>query len=186
MRYLASLAALLVTIFPGTHAATAATAAKAADAVTLAPVAIGQSLQNILHSQFGDAEGQVLQQAVSISLVRSLKRAGAALGTPDARRLEVLISDARPSHPTRLQMDQNPAMDPIRSRSLGGASLAAVLRGADGHEIDRVSWSHYAATFDTAALAYDPWADARLAIDMFATQVARSYQRHTQAFKPGG
>jgi len=180
MPCLATLAALLAALLSVNHAATAA------DAVTLAPITVGQSLQDILASQFGDAEGAVLQQAVSESLLRALRRAGGAVGAPGALRLEVLISDARPSHPTRRQMNENPALDPIRSWSLGGATLDAVLRGADGQELERVSWRHYATSFDTAALAYDPWADARVAIDMFANQVARSYQRYTRAFKPAG
>ena len=81
-------------------------------------------------------------------------------------------SNRRLAAPTREQIGREPGLDFVRSRSLGGAELTATLRGADGRSLGRVNYSYYAPTLHLASQAAEAWADARISIQRFATQVA--------------
>ena len=156
----------------------AAQAATANAAVAIAPVAISAPLQKALHDQYGDAEGAVLQSAVTERLEHALKSAGASVSESAAQRIEVTLDEAKPSHPTRFQIQKSPSLDPLRSRSLGGARLHAVLRGADGKVLGQVEYHDYAASFQLASPSGDAWGDARVTIDRFADLVVKSWRSH--------
>lgn len=140
-------------------------------------IRIADPLQQALTSNYGSEEAQVLQQAISESVAWALKRAGLVADLQP--HTEVLLSDARPSHPTRHQQSANPSLDAVRSISLGGATLSAVLRDAEGKELERVAMDRYASSLQEASASLDPWADARLTIDRFADQLVRAYRRHS-------
>jgi hypothetical protein len=148
-----------------------------ASAVRIAPVTVGAGLQKALHDRYGDREGPVLQAGVADSLSRELKSAGATLDDAAPLRIEVSIEDAMPTHPTRHQLELNPSLDPLRSVSRGGARLHAVLRGADGKEMDHVDYDDYAMSLDTVSPSGDAWADARVTIQRFSAQVAKAWRR---------
>ena len=139
-------------------------------------ISIAEPLQKKLAASYGSAEAQVLQQAINDSVARAVQRAG--LAPAALPRTEVLLSDARPSHPTHHQQGANPSIDPVRSISLGGATLSAVLRGADGKELERVSADHYANSLQEASASLDTWSDARLSIDRLADQLVKAYRGH--------
>ncbi len=151
-----------------------------AEAVKLPPVTIAPSLQSALNERYGADERAVLGEAVTRSLERALKAAGASFDDAAPLRIEVSIEDAVPTHPTRWQLQRNPSLDYLRSVSRGGAHLVAVLRGADGQVIDRVDYDHYAMSIEDASLSGSAWGDAMLAIDRFATQVVKAWRRHAQ------
>jgi hypothetical protein len=159
------LAALFGALAAGPGAATAA--------VSVAPVAIGDTLQKALKDRYGLDEAKDLQEAVTHSLARSLKGVGAEQGGAAAIRIEVLIDSAPPTHPNRRQLMDNPSLDYLRSISRGGAELHAVLRNAKGEVLDRVSYDYHANTLHEASMSGGAWGDAYIAIDRFADQVAR-------------
>jgi hypothetical protein len=150
----------------------------AATAVAIAPVTISAPLQKALHDQYGESEAAVLQSAVAERLERSLQSAGASVSDSANQRIEVSIDDAKPSHPTRFQTQKNPSLDPVRSRSLGGARLHAVLKGAEGKVLDQVEYHDYAMSFQEASPSGDAWGDARVAIERFIAQVVKSWREH--------
>ena len=47
---------------------------------------------------------------------------------PAGVTLAVTVLDVVPSHPTREQLNADPALDPVQTRFLGGADLAGYLR----------------------------------------------------------
>lgn len=151
-----------------------------AEAVKLPPVTIAPSLQSALIERYGADERAVLGEAVTRSLERAFKAAGASLDDAAPLRIEVSIEDAVPTHPTRWQLQRNPSLDYLRSVSRGGAHLVAVLRGADGQVIDRVDYDHYAMSIEDASLSGSAWGDAMLTIDRFATQVVKAWRRHAK------
>jgi hypothetical protein len=155
----------------------AAGAAAAGAAVSVAPVAIGATLQQALKDRYGVDEAKDLQQAMTHSLSRSLKGVGAEQSEAAAIRIEVLIDSATPTHPTRRQLNENPSLDYLASVSRGGAELRAVLRNADGQVLDRVAYDYYANTIWEASMSGSAWGDAYIAIDRFADQVARHWRR---------
>ena len=153
----------------------------AAAAVTVEPVAIGATLQKALKDRYGVDEAQDLQQAVTHSLSRSLKEAGAEPGEAGAVRIEVLIDSAIPTHPTRRQLNENPSLDYLASVSRGGAELHAILRSADGKVLDRVAYDYYAYSLREASMSGGAWGDAYIAINRFSDQVARHWRQLSAA-----
>ena len=162
-------------------ALTAEPGGAAAAAVSVGPVAIGDTLQKALKDRYGVDEAQDLQQAVTHSLSRSLKRVGAEPGERAAIRIEVLIDSATPTHPTRRQLSENPSLDYLASVSRGGADLHAVLRNASGQVLDKVAYDYYAYSIREASMSGSTWGDAYIAIDRFADQVAKAWQRLSAA-----
>jgi hypothetical protein len=171
---------LLVALVGGLTAEPAEPAAAGA-AVSIAPVAIGETLQKALKDRYGVDEAQGLEQAVTQSLARSLKGVGAEPGDAAPIRIEVLIDSATPTHPTRRQLNENPSLDYLASVSRGGAELRAVLRNADGQVLDRVAYDYYAYSLREASMSGGAWGDAYIAIDRFADQVAKHWRRLTAA-----
>jgi hypothetical protein len=155
-----------------------------AGSVHIEPAAIGTALQTALHGRFGDREGPVLQSAVADSLGRELKAAGATLDDSAALRIEVTIEDAAPSHPTRHQLEVNPSLDPVQSVSIGGARLRAVLRAADGKEIDHVEYDYRPVSLEQVSPSGDAWADARVTIQRFSDLVVKAWRRHSKGERP--
>jgi hypothetical protein len=155
-----------------TIAALLAAAAPAAGAADPVPVAVRFSaeLEQRLAADYGREERQVLETLVVESIRRRLARRPAL--PPDAR-VEVLVTDARPSHLTRRQAFRQPSLDPLRSRSLGGAALTGTLRRGDGPVRTELRAAYYAPDLATASPAGDAWADARIAIERFAAELAR-------------
>ena len=141
---------------------------RAAPAATV-PVTVSFSPQfeSRLRNEYGVREGDVLRGAIS-DAIQSALAASAETGVS----VEVVLESAKPTHPTREQMSREPGIDFLRSKSLGGADLTATLRGADGRSLGRVTYSYYAPTLQLASQAGEAWADARISIQRFATQVA--------------
>jgi hypothetical protein len=179
------LRSLLAAALIGGLTAGLAVAAAPAAAVSVGPVAIGETLQKALKDRYGVDEAQDLQKAVTESLARSLKEAGAEQGEAAAIRIEVLIDEAIPTHPTRRQMNENPSLDYLASVSRGGAELHAVLRSADGKVLDHVAYDYYAYSLREVSMSGGAWGDAYLAINRFSDQVARHW-RQLSAVPPAG
>ena len=126
--------------------------------VMLAPATVAAPLQAKLHDRYGAEEAAVLQSVVAEHLSRAFKAAGVTVDTAAPLRIEVSIEDAEPTHPTRHQVELNPSIEPVSSVSRGGAHLRAVLRSADGKEVDHVDYDYYAMSLDTVSAAGDAWA----------------------------
>ena len=77
-----------------------------------------------------------------------------------------------PTRLTRAQLADNPSLDVLHSKSLGGAELKGEVLDAQQHVLTTVSYRYFAPTITLGSLARDPWADARLAIDGFARKLA--------------
>ena len=147
--------------------------------VMLAPATVAAPLQAKLHDRYGAEEAAVLQSVVAEHLNRAFKAAGVSTDAAAPLHIEVSIEDAEPTHPTRHQVDLNPSLDPVSSVSRGGAHLRALLRGADGKEVDHVDYDYYAATIELVSPSHDAWADARIAIERFSDQVVTAWRHHS-------
>jgi hypothetical protein len=136
------------------------------------PVQVGFSpeFETQLRSTYGVDQAEVLRAAIAEALGRAL---GAPASDPQKQvSIEVVVESAKPTHPTPRQLFQEPGIDFLRSKSPGGAELSARLRGADGRSLGQVSYSYFAPTLQLASPAGEAWADARLAIQRFASAVA--------------
>lgn len=152
--------------------------AQSAAAVTLAPISYSPEFETELHDELGVREGDYLRANIEDAVRDALTHRGVDLGR-SAGTIEIVIVDADPNRPTMQQLSARPGLDPIRSVSLGGAELRAVLRGANGEvlaEVDHRGYNHTLAEFQ--GMAPNTWSEARRSIRRFANKVADAYVAH--------
>jgi hypothetical protein len=130
--------------------------------VDFAPAA-GAKLQD-----YGAAEGATVRDAIVSAVAREDRRGS----IPPGLGVTVTVLDLAPSRLTRKQLSDNPSLDVVHSKSLGGAELKGEVRDAQQHLLTTVSYRYFAPTITLGSPARDPWADARLAIDGFAEKLA--------------
>ena len=118
--------------------------------------------------EYGEAEKGVLESAVVAAVGRATRKLPLAAGLT----LKVTLEDVAPTRPTREQLAANPSMNPTDSHFLGGAGLAGELRDANGHVLTTVRHRYFPPSIALRSRSFDPWADARLAIDQFAIKLA--------------
>jgi hypothetical protein len=140
----------------------------------LTSVSFSPEFQASLEEELGAREGAYLSDAVQEAIGRALAARGVAAS--NAIHIDVTIVDADPNRPTFQQLRDEPGLDAIRSISIGGAELRAVLRGADGAVINEVDHRRYNHSIQDVSLgAATTWSEARRAIRQFANKVADAY-----------
>jgi len=117
---------------------------------------------------YGADEAPVLRSAILVAVSRETAR----LAIAKTLTATIVVEDIAPTHPTRKQLGDNPALHAVRSKSLGGAEMTGYLRDQDQHVVATVTLRHFAPTLEEGSASADPWADARLAIDRFAAKLA--------------
>jgi outer membrane receptor protein involved in Fe transport len=152
--------------------------AASASAQTLEQVSYSPAFQAELEDDLGMREGEYLRENVTRAIERAIARRNVAQAP---LRIEVVIEDAQPNRFTTQQLRTRPGVDPIRSVSVGGAELRAVLRGADGAVLAEVEHRRYSTSLRD--LFFEPltWTDANRAIRQFAEKVADAYVAHAGA-----
>jgi hypothetical protein len=117
---------------------------------------------------YGEDEAAALRSAI----VAAVSRESGRVAIPANLAVTVVMQDIAPTHPTRKQLSDDPAVDPVRTRYLGGAELVGYLRDANQHVVATITHHHFALTLVQGSASLDAWADARLAIDQFAAKLA--------------
>jgi hypothetical protein len=135
-------------------------------------VTLSAALESKLADTYGIEEGEVLRAYVAKSLTRVIGRTTAARAVAHGVSVAVVLDDARPTHPTRRQLADNPSVDFLRSISLGGAVLTGTMRAADGRVLATVSHQYFAPDLVSISPAATAWADARVAIERFSVELA--------------
>jgi hypothetical protein len=118
--------------------------------------------------EYGEGEAATLRKAIRAAVARE-KECGAV---PMGVGVNVTVEDLAPSRLTRDQLANNPSLDVVHSKSLGGAELKGEVLDAQQHVLRTVSYRYFAPTITAGSVARDPWADARVAIDGFAGKLA--------------
>jgi hypothetical protein len=155
--------------------------AQSAAAVTLAPVSFSPEFETKLSENLGVREGEFLRTEVENAVGAALARRGVSVSS-GAGTIEIVIVDADPNRPTLQQLSARPGLDFIRSFSIGGAELRAVLRGASGEvlsEVDHRRYNHSLAEFHGMPPGAT-WSEARRSIRGFAEKVADAYVAHVR------
>lgn len=118
--------------------------------------------------RYGEEEGTVLRTAILAAVSRKIGRVVA----PSGLAITVVVQDVAPTHPTRQQLADDPATDVARTKFIGGAELTGSVRDAGGRVLATVHYRHFPPNLELGSASVDPWADARLAIDQFASKMA--------------
>ncbi len=165
----------------GAMAAALIQSSQAADAVNVAPVTLSPSLMKRMHDSFGDREIPALQKLVADAVHKQM--GSGACGK--AANIQIQIEDATPTHPTRWQMENDPSLDFLYSKSVGGAELTGRLLGADGRALTTVAYRRFAPDIYRISMAADPWADAQVTVDRFASKLIGACRAQEAARGPG-
>jgi hypothetical protein len=126
--------------------------------------------------EYGEAEAATVRKAIRAAVARERE----CSAVPTAVGVNVTVEDLAPSRLTRAQLADNPSLDVVRSKSLGGAALKGEVVDAQQHVLTTVSYRYFAPTITVGSAARDPWADARLAIDGFAGKLATACRNLAQ------
>lgn len=142
--------------------------------LAIAPIAsaaeinIGYSteFQEKLSEDYGMREGDKLSEDVRKDLEHAFNKAGV-----DPATVSVTIVDAKPNRPTMQQMSNQPGLDGIRSKSIGGMTLKGVAVDASGQVIGDVEYDWYETNIENV-IASSVWSDANRASRNFAKRLA--------------
>jgi len=162
-----------VSVLIGAAALAFATGASAASVT----VSFSPEFQEALDDELGAREGEHLRAAVVEAIDAALARRGVG---DSGVTIDVAIVDADPNRPTVQQLSAQPGLDAIRSVSIGGAELHAVLR-ANGAVIEEVTHRRYNHNLADLSGAASTWTEAHRAIRQFAEKVADAYVAHASA-----
>ncbi|MEL6568327.1 MAG: hypothetical protein AAFQ22_07905 [Pseudomonadota bacterium] len=140
--------------------------ATAADATTI-NVAFSEDFAEKLEDDYGVREGAKLTEEIIEDLERELN------GMDDTvERIDVMILDAKPNRPTFEQISGSPGLDPFRSVSIGGMSLAGTVTHADG-DVSEVEYKWFENDIRNS-VGTSVWWDANRVSRRFAKRVAES------------
>lgn len=153
--------------------------AQGAAAVTVSPVSFSTEFETALNDDYGVREGEVLRQDVERAVAAALARRGVSIDGAGGA-IEIVIVSADPNRPTMQQLNDRPGLDYLRSVSIGGAELHAVIRGANGEVLTEVNHRNYNQSLDefNGMPPASTWSEARRAIRRFANKVADAYVAH--------
>jgi len=127
-------------------------------------VSIGPDLQQKAED-LGEREVRREADVLAETVRRALARAGALEGA----RVELVLVDIKPNHPTFEQMASRPGLDGQRSVSIGGATIAGEVITADGQRLP-VRYDWYSTTLADVH-GFTTWQDAERAFDRLAANL---------------
>jgi len=133
-------------------------------------VLFAPQMQTALDRTYGDSEAPVLQKTIGERVALALH--GAAC--EGVAEVEITLLDARPTHPTDRQIGDNPALDRLRTRFVGGAAFSVRLLDPAGREIKSLRYDWYAEDLHHGSRAVEPWGDVRLASEGLGSELART------------
>lgn len=142
----------------------------AAAATALAPAAFAAEISidyssefaEKLQEEYGTKEGERLAKDIRKDLDRELRKANI-----DPANIRITIVDAKPNRPTMKQLGDQPGLDSIRSKSIGGMDLKGVAYSTSGNAIAEFEYDWYETSIDQVQAA-GTWSDANRASSRFA------------------
>ena len=174
MRY--RLSVICATLVAGLLLAPAVLAGAFSDVqVDFAPAAMAKMQQ-----QYGEGEVASLRSAILAAVSRPARK----VDIPAGLKVTVMVRSVTPTHPTRKQAGDNPSLDVVHTKYIGGADLAAEVRDAIQHVLAKVAYRHFPPTLKEGSNSLDPWADARLAIEQFGMKLADACRNLPGSKKP--
>ena len=145
-------------------------AAAQAAPVQLDPVQVGEDLAE-KSEDYGARDVERLVEDLTEAITERLEREGHRIVTDPAEiRIAVTLEDAWPNRPTRGQLADQPGLS-LRSISLGGASVSAVLYDETGAQMGGIEYS-WRTHHISDSVGLTTWSDAERTFDRFARNLA--------------
>jgi hypothetical protein len=123
--------------------------------------------------RYGKGESAALQARIAAAVVSACSKARIPPGVTFA----ITVLDVVPTHPTREQLADDPALDPVRTRYLGGADLTGYVRDSRSQVLATVQHRYFPPSLRWRSRSFDSWADANVAIEQFAQQMGAACRR---------
>ena len=123
--------------------------------------------------RYGKDEGAVLQARIQTAVARACEKAHVPAGITFA----ITVEDIAPTYPTPEQLNASPALDPVKTRYLGGADLTGYLRDSHHQVLATIKHRYFPPSLKWRSRSFDPWADANVAIEQFANQMGAACRR---------
>lgn len=144
--------------------------------VAIVDVRTGARLQDKA-DEYGERDVQELMDAFHDAVADALIEAGRFAGEDavGANELVLVIEDAMPNRPTRQQMRSQPSLS-MRSFSIGGADVSAVLTASDGTVVRELEYSWRTRSIRDAHFR-SVWTDAERTFDRFADRLVDALER---------
>ncbi|KAK0341848.1 hypothetical protein LTR94_024709 [Friedmanniomyces endolithicus] len=145
-------------------------------AATLSVAAAAQAHQSVVNVTVGPE----LQRQMEKLGDREVNEQIAELQSTVAKALEerypgatanLILVDLKPNRPTFEQIRQTPGLDPIRSISIGGASIKGEIVTSDG-QTKPVDYAYYSPNIRDV-WGFSVWRDADIAFDRLGSQIQR-------------
>jgi hypothetical protein len=130
--------------------------------------------------RYGESQRATLQSAI----VSAVSRQSSCNAVPAGLIVDVTVQDVAPTRPTIKQQTDDPTLDPVRTKYLGGAALSGEVRDANQHVVARVSYRYFPLSLPLGSVSVDPWADARLAIEGFAAKLGAACRHLSRSGPP--
>jgi hypothetical protein len=145
-------------------------AALAAAPARADPASVQVTISPQLQRQAEQSLGVKDIQDLAVELQHKVIKSVAETHVLEGARVELVLVDAKPNHPTMQQMSRTPGLSPT-SFGLGGATIEGRAIAIDGAVTPlRYRWYE---TDLRLAQADTTWADASIAIQQFATRLSR-------------
>ncbi|MEM5518766.1 hypothetical protein WNY37_17540 [Henriciella sp. AS95] len=143
-------------------------AASLAPLAQAAEISVGYSdeFQEKLTDDYGAREGEKLVSDIREDIEHAFNKAGI-----DPAKVTVTIVDAKPNRPTMKQMTDQPGLDMLRSKSIGGMKLVGTAYDASGTVLGEVEYDWYESDI-RQVYAAGVWQDANRASRNFARRLA--------------
>jgi hypothetical protein len=128
------------------------------------------AFQEKLKDDFGVREEKVLTDSLVKRVTNIFSQRGVS-----ADRVVVTINDAKPNRPTWEQVSDKPGLDPMRSKSIGGATVTGIAYDAAGKELGTFEYKWYESDLRNV-IPGATWHDAQRTFDRFARRFADKLQ----------
>ncbi len=133
-------------------------------------VLFSPAMQAALDTTYGGSERAVLEQTIR-------ERVDAALGgggCDGIAQVEITLLNARPTHPTDRQIDDDASLDRLGTHYAGGATFSARILDSAGRELRSLRYDWCARDERHSSLAAEAWGDVRLASEGLGSQLVRA------------
>lgn len=132
------------------------------------PAAVHVTLGPDLQAKVDDLGSRDVQQQAD-RLEQVVEQALARRGALDGARIDLVLTDLKPNRPTMEQVTDRPGLDPIRSVSIGGATIEGAITTASG-EVLPVRYDWYTTNLADVQ-GYSTWQDAETAYRRLASNL---------------
>lgn len=126
-----------------------------------------EDAQKKFSEEYGEREQPILEDYLRKKILAAVSQ-----NNLQVSRIQFLIEDISPNHPTREQAIKTPGLDQFSSVSIGGAQISSTAYGANDQVIAQVSINRFSHSIRDAQYG-STWTDAKQALYAISNRLAK-------------